>query len=102
MDLEKGSFPGERCSREEAKRWLEQEFGARVMTVPDSPGHYYPPHSHGCHEIIVGIEGRIDFQAEGQEFPVEAGEVLYLPEGTVHTARVAPEGCEYLIGHSFQ
>ncbi len=72
------------------------------MTVPDSPGHYYPPHSHACHEIIVGLTGRIDFEAEGRAFPIGPGEVLYLPKGTVHTAQVAPEGCEYLIGHSFQ
>jgi len=102
MLLEKTPFPQADCNRQAAKRWLEEEYGASVMVVPDTPGHYYPPHSHDCHEIIVATEGRIVFQAEGREVPVDAGEVLYLPEGTVHSARVGPEGCEYLIGHSFQ
>ncbi|MEF8793849.1 cupin domain-containing protein [Thiohalorhabdus sp.] len=101
MDLEKGVFPEPECSREAAKAWLEREFGASLMVVPDTPGHYYPPHSHDCHEIIVGIEGQIVFRAEGRELAIGAGEVLYLPEGTVHEATVGPAGCEYLIGHSF-
>ena len=102
MQLEKATYPGDTCARSEAKAWLEDTFGASVMAVPDAPGHYYPPHSHDCHEIIVGIEGQIVFKAEGQELAIGAGEVLYLPEGTVHEATVGPEGCEYLIGHSMQ
>jgi len=102
MELGKAPFAGADCDRATAKAWLESEYGASVMVVPDAPGHYYPPHSHDCHEIIVAIEGEIRFEAEGRSLPVAAGEVLYLPEGTVHEATVGPEGCEYLIGHSFQ
>lgn len=101
MELSKAPFPGDDCGRDTAMRWLREEYGASVMVVPDAPGHYYPPHSHDCHEIIVGIAGRIVFEAEGRELPIAAGEVLFLPEGTVHSATVGPEGCEYLIGHSF-
>jgi quercetin dioxygenase-like cupin family protein len=102
MELAKDTFPGPDCSRSAARDWLQREFGASVMTVPDAPGHHYPPHSHDCHEIIVALEGEIVFEAEGRTLPVAAGEVLYLPEGTVHEATVGPAGCEYLIGHSFQ
>jgi len=102
MQLQKDSFPGDRCDRRSARDWLEGVHGADVMAVPDAPGHYYPPHSHGCHEIIVGLAGEIVFRAEGRELAIGPGEVLYLPQGTVHEARVGPEGCEYLIGHSFQ
>ena len=102
MELGKAPYPGPECSRQAARDWLEREHGASVMTVPDAPGHYYPPHSHDCHEIIVAIEGRIEFQAQGRTLAIKAGEVLYLPEGTVHSATVGPAGCEYLIGHSFQ
>lgn len=102
MDLQKGVFPEPECNREAAKTWLERAYGANAMVVLDAPGHYYPPHSHDCHEIIVGMDGEIVFEAEGRALAIGAGEVLYLPEGTVHAATVGPEGCEHLIEHPLQ
>ena len=98
MELALAPFPAGECSEAEARRWLEEEQGARVMAVPDAPGHDYPPHSHDCDEVIVGVEGHIDFRAEGQHFPLEPGMVLYLPVGTEHSARVGPGGALYLVG----
>lgn len=98
MELALAPFPEEECTEAAARHWLEAEMGARVMSVPDAPGHDYPPHSHSCDEVIVGVDGHIDFWARGQHFPLEAGMVLYLPVGTEHSARVAPSGCLYLVG----
>lgn len=100
MELDLRPFGKKPCTEEEARAWLEATFDAHVVVVPDFPGHDYPPHSHGCDEIIVGLEGRIEFYAEGGTYTLEPGWVLYLPEGTEHSAKVGAAGATYMIGQA--
>jgi quercetin dioxygenase-like cupin family protein len=56
--------------------------------VDFAPGAAFPKHRHPGEEIIYVIEGSIDYEVEGNApVTVKAGEVLFIPAGTVHAAR---------------
>jgi quercetin dioxygenase-like cupin family protein len=57
------------------------------------PGAVVPRHTHPGEELVYVLEGALEFQLEGQT-PVarKAGEVLFIPAGTVHTAKNVSSG----------
>jgi quercetin dioxygenase-like cupin family protein len=55
--------------------------------VSFAPGSSFPRHKHPGEEIIYVTEGTIEYEVEGKTIVVEAGEVLFIPNGIVHAAR---------------
>jgi quercetin dioxygenase-like cupin family protein len=52
------------------------------------PGTAFGKHSHPGEEIIYVIEGLLEYQVEGkQPVTLKAGEVLFIPAGTIHAAK---------------
>lgn len=47
-----------------------------------------PPHSHPFDQTAFVFEGVMEFEIDGETFLVEAGEVVQIPAGMPHTARV--------------
>jgi quercetin dioxygenase-like cupin family protein len=55
------------------------------VRVEFAPGVSFPAHSHPGEEIIYVIEGVFEYALEGRPPVVlKAGEVLFIPAGTVH------------------
>ena len=51
-------------------------------------GTAFGKHSHPGEEIIYVIEGLLEYQVEGKSpVTLKAGEVLFIPAGTVHSAK---------------
>jgi quercetin dioxygenase-like cupin family protein len=44
-------------------------------------------HTHPGEEIIYVIEGTLEYEIGGQVLRVKAGDVLFVPAGTPHTAK---------------
>jgi len=64
-------------------------------TWSNGPGAVYDPHSHPYHKTLLCLKGSIEFTIEGEKGTVirlKAGDILELPPGTVHSARVGPQG----------
>ena len=58
------------------------------VRVDIGPGVVAPKHSHPGEEIIYVIEGSLEYQVEGKPpVTLKAGEVLFIPYGTVHAAK---------------
>jgi quercetin dioxygenase-like cupin family protein len=58
------------------------------VRVDFDPGAAFGKHSHPGEEIVYVIEGRLEYQLEGQgPVTLGAGEVLFIPAGAVHAAR---------------
>ncbi len=77
---------------------LVQE-GYSVFKWADSAGTTYSPHEHDHHESIWVIEGEMEFEIDSEKLRLSAGDRLFLPKGTLHTAVVpGPESCFYLVG----
>ncbi len=52
-----------------------------------------PKHKHPGEEIIYVLEGSLEYDVEGQPpRTLKAGEVLFIPAGTVHAARNVGKG----------
>ena len=63
------------------------------VRVDFSPGVAFPKHSHPGEEIVYVIEGLLEYEIQG-EAPVtlKAGEVLFIPAGTIHAAKNVGSG----------
>jgi quercetin dioxygenase-like cupin family protein len=55
-------------------------------------GYVFPSHTHPGEEIIYVIEGTWEYQIDGKPVKAEAGDVLFIPAGTIHSAKNAGTG----------
>jgi quercetin dioxygenase-like cupin family protein len=65
-----------------------------IQTIVElEPGTTAPRHSHPGEEIIYVLEGTWKYTLDGQPpVIVKAGEVLFIPAGTIHSARIVGTG----------
>ncbi len=58
------------------------------VRVDFAPGRGFPPHSHPGEEIATVLAGQLEYQFEGRPpVTLKAGEALFIPAGTMHSAR---------------
>jgi quercetin dioxygenase-like cupin family protein len=57
------------------------------VRVDFDPGYVAPRHTHPGEEIVYVIEGSLEYEIGGKPAKVKAGDVLFVPAGTVHTAK---------------
>jgi quercetin dioxygenase-like cupin family protein len=63
------------------------------VRVDFAPGVAFGKHSHPGEEIVYVIEGLLEYEVEGKPpVTLKAGEVLFIPAGTVHAARNVGSG----------
>jgi quercetin dioxygenase-like cupin family protein len=61
--------------------------------VEIDPGVSFPKHRHPGEEIIYVLEGSLEYQVEGKPpVTLKAGDVLFIPAGTVHAAKNVGSG----------
>jgi quercetin dioxygenase-like cupin family protein len=60
-----------------------------IQTIVElAPGTTASRHTHPGEEIIYVLEGSLEYEVEGKPpVTLKAGEVLFIPAGTVHAAR---------------
>ena len=58
------------------------------VRVAFAPGVVAPRHSHPGEEIVYEVEGSLEYRLEGRPpVTLKAGEVLFIPAGTIHEVR---------------
>ena len=63
------------------------------VRVDFDPGYVAPKHWHPGEEIIYVFEGSLEYQVEGKPpVTLKAGDVLFIPAGTVHAAKNVGSG----------
>ena len=68
-------------------------YEAVQMRIDFDPGTMFGKHSHPGEEIIYVIEGVFEYQVEGKPpVTLKAGEVLFIPSGTIHAAKNVGKG----------
>ena len=60
--------------------------------VTFAPGASFPRQKHPGEEIIYVTQGTIEYEVGGKLVTVKAGEVLFIPNGTIHAARNVGKG----------
>jgi quercetin dioxygenase-like cupin family protein len=66
----------------------------------NEPGYRYGAHRHPYTKILYCVAGSIDFVVEpsGEVIALHAGDRMELPAGTLHSARVGPQGVTCVEG----
>jgi len=83
------------------EHWRErlQKKGFRKIYIwEDDPNAYYPDHTHEATTARVVLAGEITVTSEGRTSTFRIRERFDVPAHTVHSARVGPQGCRYIIG----
>lgn len=57
------------------------------VKVDFGPHAAFPKHSHPGVEIAYVLEGTMEYDLNGKAVVLKAGQALYIPAGTVHSAR---------------
>lgn len=82
-----GSLEGERIEVKLNAYESEGRYTIMDFTFPigsdSSPGHYHALHS----ETYIIISGRMEWMVEGEKQILEAGDMVYVPPNTYHSAR---------------
>lgn len=73
----------ERALREKLER-----RGFEVSRHVYPPGTFFPDHSHSADKTDAVLSGKFRMTMGGKSFVLEAGDCLFVPRGTVHSAEV--------------
>lgn len=82
----------------ELSRQLEQEGFGHTYVWQDRPNAYYPDHTHNAETAHIVLSGQMTLSMYGREVTYQAGERCDVPAGAVHSAKMGPKGCRYLVG----
>jgi quercetin dioxygenase-like cupin family protein len=63
------------------------------VRVDFGPGALAPKHSHPGEEIVYSLQGSLEYRLDGRPpVTLEAGEVLFIPAGTIHAVKNVGRG----------
>ncbi len=71
--------------REVLKNWKKR--GLSCYTWVNSPVQRWEDVVHTTDEVVIVIEGKMEFEVEGKIFHPNIGEELFIPANDIHSAR---------------
>jgi quercetin dioxygenase-like cupin family protein len=77
---------------------LREEGFAHTFVWQDGADAFYPDHTHESETAHIILAGEMTLTMGGRTGTYHAGDRCDVPAGTVHSARIGPQGCRYLIG----
>lgn len=64
--------------------------------VSAEPSAELPTHRHENEQIMIVIDGAVDFVIVGKQYHVEKGDVVVLPSNTEHGGYISDQGCRVI------
>ncbi len=81
-----------------AARWRERGFGCDLWVDP--PGRRWEDFTHASDELVMVVEGEVEFEVAGEIHRPRPGEELLIPAGAVHSVRnVGASTSRWLYGY---
>ncbi len=77
---------------------LEREGFGHTYAWQDRPNAFYPEHTHESETAHLILSGELTLTMSGKTETYRAGSRCDVPAGAVHSAKIGPAGCRYLIG----
>jgi len=68
-----------------AAGWAARGISCDLWTDP--PGQRWEDFTHAMDEVVIVLEGKMEFEVEGEIHHPEPGTELLIPAGAVHSAR---------------
>ena len=79
-----------------------QKMGYKDLYVwQDPPNTFYNWHTHPYEEVRWILEGEIVIGTEEGEYLLKAGDLMFVPAGTRHYAKVGKNGVIYVCGSKY-
>ena len=85
-------------NEEERVAQLVNEGFSHTYVWEDVPNARYPNHTHGVDTAHIILSGEMTLTMDGVTRTYRVGERCDVPANAVHSARMGPKGCRYLIG----
>jgi quercetin dioxygenase-like cupin family protein len=84
-----------------AADWKSRGFSCELWTDP--PGQRWEDFTHATDEVVIVLEGEMEFEIAGEIAHPQAGEELLIPAGAVHSARnIGSATARWLFGYRRQ
>lgn len=81
-----------------AADWAARGFSCELWTDP--PGRRWEDFTHRTDELVIVLDGEMEFEVEGRRYHPKPGEELLIPAGAVHSARnVGRTTAHWLFGY---
>jgi len=77
---------------------LRAEGFSHTFVWQDGPNAYYPDHTHGGLTAHIILDGEMTLTVGGASKSYRVGDRCDVGAGEVHSAKMGPSGCRYLIG----
>ncbi|HXP78267.1 MAG TPA: cupin domain-containing protein [Verrucomicrobiae bacterium] len=77
---------------------LHEEGFLRTYVWQDGPNAFYPDHTHAAETAHIILDGEMTLTQGGETRTYGVGERCDVPASAVHSAKMGPRGCKYLIG----
>jgi mannose-6-phosphate isomerase-like protein (cupin superfamily) len=68
-----------------SRRWRQRGFSCDLWVDP--AGQIWADFVHDVDELVLVVEGEVEFEIEGKRFRPQQGEELLIPAGSMHTVR---------------
>jgi len=85
-------------NEQELAQQLKREGFPHTYVWQDGPGTHYADHRHATETAHIILSGEMTLTMNGRTETYRAGERSDVPAGTVHSAKIGPKGCRYLVG----
>jgi mannose-6-phosphate isomerase-like protein (cupin superfamily) len=85
-------------NEEELRKQLLAEGFVHVFVWQDGPLEIYSDHAHPLHSAHIIVDGEMTLKMGGTSQTFRTGERCDVPAGAVHSAKMGPKGCRYLVG----
>lgn len=83
---------------EEIKKRLRENSYLSISEYDDPPNEEFPDHIHEREELAVIISGSLGVTMNGVNYLLKSGDELVFPAKMIHSAKVGPDGCVYIVG----
>lgn len=80
------------------ERKLRSEGFTQTYVWQDSPNAHYPDHTHATETAHIILDGEMTLTIGGKTQIFRTDDRCDVPADTIHSARMGPKGCRYLIG----
>jgi mannose-6-phosphate isomerase-like protein (cupin superfamily) len=80
------------------ERQLHGEGFLHTYVWQDGPHAFYSDHTHAVETAHIILDGEMTLTKGGEMYTFSAGERCDVQAGAVHSAKMGPRGCRYLIG----
>ena len=80
------------------EKHLRSKGFTHTFVWEDGPSVFYPDHAHATVTAHIILDGEMTVTSQGKSETYKAGDRFDVPADSVHSARMGPQGCRYLIG----